>query len=66
MADRQREFMMAANHYRAGRITLDEFKKKVLAATAVPGEVALLLLDPLGDSENLKAVKRSCSLPVRL
>lgn len=53
MADRQREFLMAANHYRAGRITIDDFKKKVLAATAVQGEVAVLF-DPQGDSKGLE------------
>lgn len=54
MADRQREFLMAANHYRAGRITIDDFKKKVLAATAVQGEVAVLF-DTQGDSESVEA-----------
>lgn len=53
MADRQREFLMAANHYRAGRITIDDFKKKVLAATAVQGEVAVVF-DPKGDSKSVE------------
>lgn len=42
MADRQREFLMAANHYRAGRITIDDFKEKVLAATAAQCQVVVL------------------------
>ena len=52
MADRQREFLMAANHYRAGRITIDDFKKKVLAATAAQGSVAVVF-GPQGDSEDV-------------
>jgi len=51
MADRQREFLMAANHYRAGRITIDEFREKVLTATA--GQV-IVLTSTDGDCEQEK------------
>ena len=51
MADRQREFLMAANHYRAGRITIDEFREKVLTATA--GQV-IVLAGTDGDCEQEK------------
>ena len=51
MADRQREFLMAANHYRAGRITIDEFREKVLTATA--GQVVVLTGSD-GDGEQEK------------
>jgi hypothetical protein len=54
MADRQREFLMAANHYRAGRITLDDFKQKALAATAAQCSV-VLLTGPNVDSEDVQA-----------
>ena len=53
MANRQREFLMADNHYRAGRITIDDFKKKVLTATA--GQLALLT-SPDEDREETRAV----------
>ena len=54
MADRQREFLMAANHYRAGRITIDKFKQKVLAATAAQCQV-VVLTGPDVDSEDQQA-----------
>ena len=53
MADRQREFLMAANHYRAGRITIDDFKEKVLAATAAQCQV-VVLTGPGVDSEDVE------------
>ena len=52
MADRQRAFLMAANHFRAGRITIDEFREKVFASAA--GQVAVLT-GPDGESEAVKA-----------
>lgn len=58
MANRQRDFLMAANHYRAGRITIDEFKQKVLAAMATQGDVAVLF-DPQGDAEDLEGVNEA-------
>jgi uncharacterized protein with PIN domain len=56
MANRQRDFLMAANHYRAGRITIDEFKQKVLAAIVVQGEVAVMY-DPQASAVDLSSVK---------
>jgi hypothetical protein len=45
---------MAANHYRAGRITIDEFKKKVLAATAAQCKV-IVLAGPGVDCETVQS-----------
>ena len=43
MADRQRNFLMAANHFRAGRITIDEFKNKVFESEV--GQVLVVAME---------------------
>ncbi len=54
MANRQRDFLMAANHYRAGRITIDEFREKVLSSIVAKGQVTVLTT-PQSDPDEVKA-----------